>query len=506
MIRLFALITLPLCAAAGSAVPEAQLAPGPGPGAASAPDWRALARRDVVAAYEQFAANHPGMHDPANRRFPAQLKAARDAALARAGFAADANGFAEALAVFTARLSDGHAQVFAHGLPSSGPASLEWPGFVAAWRGESMLVYHASPSSPAPEGARIVSCDGERMPTLVRKRLLLTNFRPGEAGQWWSKAHQAFVSYSRSEVRPQACVFRFDGKQQAARLTWSPAPAELNPLLIAAGNGDRTEIGMSQPRPGIVLVGLPDFNPNEAGRQAYRTLFRSMADRRGEFVDARAVVLDLRHNNGGSSSWSRQVAEALWGKETVARKMTAYFSNATIWWRASSGNIGYLDEIEREIRTTGDAALAGEIKKTADAMRVARARGLPYHKVATANVVPRADATALEVAFTVPVYVIVPGRCSSACLDALDVFTRFSNVKLVGAPSSADSNYLEVRTADLPSGHGRVVIPIKVWMGRPRPSGYVYRPNIPVRERLWSTPVFLDHVERDLARGRQATR
>src|SRR4051794_12587402 len=36
-------------------------------------DWRQAARQDVLAAYDIYADNHPGMKDPGNPRFPAQL-------------------------------------------------------------------------------------------------------------------------------------------------------------------------------------------------------------------------------------------------------------------------------------------------------------------------------------------------------------------------------------------------------------------------------------------------
>ncbi len=57
---------------------------------------------------------------------------------------------------------------------------------------------------------------------------------------------------------------------------------------------------------------------------------------------------------------------------------------------------------------------------------------------------------------------------ASACLDALDVFTRFSNTKLMGAPSSTDSTYMDIRTRPVPSGLASVVIPNKVYGNLPR--------------------------------------
>src|SRR4051812_24577597 len=41
-------------------------------------DWKRIARQDVLAAYDLYAENHPGMRDPTNPGFAAQLAHARD--------------------------------------------------------------------------------------------------------------------------------------------------------------------------------------------------------------------------------------------------------------------------------------------------------------------------------------------------------------------------------------------------------------------------------------------
>ena len=97
-----------------------------------------------------------------------------------------------------------------------------------------------------------------------------------------------------------------------------------------------------------------------------------------------------------------------------------------------------------------------------------------------------------------PVYVIVPGRCASACLDAIDYFKRFPNTKLIGAPSSADSTYMEVRNPKLPSGMAYAIIPMKMDVDRPRGNGVSYQPDIEVSDFDWSTANFLKRIEADL--------
>lgn len=467
-------------------------------------DWRAVAEQDVRAAYQAFAENHPGIHDPSNPGFSAQLIRAREKALAAARRARDHRGYVEALGTFSAELSDGHALIYATEPPGGASGTNLWPGFVAAWRGDHMLVHHAGPGSPAPVGSRIVSCDGQPVSALVRNRLMSVGFRAKEAGHWWSRAPQAFTSGPELGPPPRTCRFRHpNGRTREARLAWFPAPDNLAHLLRQSSDGDRNPIGISEPRPGFFLIAMPTFSPDQAGIASFRALFESVRQRREELLRARAVVLDLRHNNGGSSSWSRQLAEALWGAETVAHAMSHYFRNVEIRWRTSEGNIAHMRRMADQARSNGNSSAATHTEAQGDAMRAAQQRGEPLwvqqhakDRQVPQGPVPRSD-------FAAPVYVITSGRCASACLDAVDTFTRFNNVRLIGAPTSADSTYMEVRSQPLPSGRGAMVIPTKVWLGRPRAGGEIYKPHIVMDELDWSTASFLDRIQRDLATRRR---
>lgn len=463
-------------------------------------DWRALARGDVLAAYDIYVANHPGMHDPANPGFPDQLKRARDAALVFADKAGDEAGFRETLGAFSAGLQDGHAKLVAkQPNSSSAPLQFSWPGFVTAWRGDSLKVYHAAAGSPVAVGSTILGCDGMGIRELVELKLLTITFRSAEAGQWWASAPHVFApSAELADRRPVRCTFRSpQGAERELALDWSPAPDNFGALLNAATDGERTSIGLTEPRTGMFLIGLPDFGPGEEGIKAYRALFETLKARGDDLGGARAVVIDLRHNNGGSSSWSRNTAKSLWGDATAEAAMESYFKDVAIWWRASEGNTAYVTGLEPMLREMGNTEIADMIKPVALGMQAALASGEPFFsedeaKVAEVKPVPPSD-------FKTPVYVITPGRCGSACLDAVDTFTRFDNVKLIGAPTSADTTYMEIRSADLPSGKAMIVIPNKLWAGRPRQSGEIYTPDLLVTDLDWSTDTFLDRIEADLA-------
>jgi len=59
---------------------------------------------------------------------------------------------------------------------------------------------------------------------------------------------------------------------------------------------------------------------------------------------------------------------------------------------------------------------------------------------------------------------------------------------------------VDVRTAELPSGLARVIVPNKVYVNRKRANGQVYPAAIEVRDVAWSVDTLLRAVEADLAR------
>ncbi|MCC2955743.1 hypothetical protein LK542_08960 [Massilia sp. IC2-477] len=478
-----------------STVSAADAAP-PLPSTAQA--WRAAALRDVDAGYRVTLANHAGAHDPHNPAFLRNLRAARAHGAALAAKVNDGSGYIAALLGFSNRIHDGHAGVYpSFDFDAVKPA--EWPGFVAAWRGD--LFVYASEDGAAREGERIVSCDGKPARRLLAQNVFAFLGRPKEEGQWWSQARNLFTDFGNPFApRPQRCVFELDGRQVERVLAWRTIPDSRTPLLRDSVAGATLPVGLSEPRKNLFWVAMPTFQPSDKERAAYRAINEQVRKERERFLGADAVVVDLRRNQGGSSSWSEEFAKALWGDAELKRRDDARNRKVEVWYRASPGNIAYYQQGKEKDIARGETASAQWWAEREAAMRKAQAAGKPYYiskdeQNEGSGTVQQAPAAP----FTRPVYVIVPGNCASACLDAIDYFKLFPNTKLVGAPSSADSTYMEVRVEPLPGGLARVIVPTKLYVNRPRGNGEFYRPDIPVTDLRWSTATFLEVVERDLA-------
>ena len=472
--------------------------------------WRQAAIQDIEEAARLTRDNHTGAVDPASPAFLARLDDARRAGLQLAGQVSGAAGYAAALERFNVRLGDGHAGMvpdFDHTLLPTD----RWPGFVAVWRGQGMYVFASAAGGPPP-GAEVVNCDGKPIRQVITDNLFAFNGRIDEPGHWWARGRRVFMDSGNPFIKlPARCRFALHGKTVEQDLAWRANDDQGRRWQEEAYNGPTLPVGVSEPRRGLLWAALPTFQPDDRQREAYHAMFKDIDTHRRRYLEADALVIDLRDNQGGSSFWSRDFASALWGKGRVERRMAARGAKTEVWWRASKDNTAYLARLADELRGQHQEDSATWAQHIHAGMQAALARGEAFY-IEQDDTRPAAAAAAagdpnLDLAddpppFNKPVYVIVPGQCASACLDALDVFTRFANTTLIGAPSSADSTYMEVRYQKTGSGLATVIIPNKVYVNRARGNGEVYLPAIEVRDPVWSVETFLKVVEADLAKRR----
>ena len=477
----------------------------------TAAQWRQAAVDDIEEAAQLTRDNHPGVKDPANPQFLARLDEARRAGLLLAGQVVDAAGYIAAIMRFNVKLGDGHAGAYPN-LDDKALPPERWPGFVAVWRGQGLYVFASEAGGPA-AGAEVTACDGKPVKQIITDNLFAFNGRIDEPGHWWARGRRTFIDSGNPFVSlPRRCRFVLNGKTFEQDLLWRAKNAQADTWFEESYNGPTLPVGLSEPRPGLFWAAMPTFQPDDRQRDAYRAMFKDVEARRQGFLDADAVVIDLRDNQGGSSFWSRDFAYALWGKDRVKRRMDARSASTEVWWRASKENTAYVGRMADELAQQKQVSAVEWAKRTHAGMQAALARGEAFYvekddKAAAADVVaaadPKVDLATDPPPFTRPVYVIVPGQCASACLDALDVFTAFSNTILIGAPSSADSTYMEVRFQKVKSGLATVTIPNKVYVNRPRGNGEVYLPAIYVTDPAWSVEVFRRVMERDLAKRKR---
>ena len=457
----------------------------------TAEQWRSITERDIEAAYSISAKNHPGMFDVNNPTFPDLLNQAKAEALALSSQASGPQVHVAAIARFSTVLQDGHAGVFS----SVERPARRWPGFSAVWRGDALKVYYSETNNIS-KGDVVSQCDGQSTEALMRQRIFKFHGEVAQPGHWWNQGWRLLIDEGNPFLMPlKACEFvKANGETYTQVLNWSIRPKSVNKHLENADNGDELPIDLTWPNKKIAWIAMPSFSVNDKQTADYNKVFEKIEQQHSKLLNAKAVVLDLRHNQGGSSYWSSQIAKRLWGEKIVEQKAADLSQNTQVWWRASKDNTDYVESLIELVKDQSD--VHEFIKVVHKGMTESLKSKAPFYVEMPDEKREQSLNKSLTSNFKTKVFVIVPPQCASACLDAIDVFKLFPNTRLFGAPSSADSMYMEVRLATLPSGLGKVIVPNKVYVNRSRGEGAYYKPDIAYNGIDWTTSLLLEQIKK----------
>ena len=434
--------------------------------------WGATLREDAHALHEDIAANHPGPVNPEDPGFARLNDAQLATALERAH---DARSYADyffALREYVAAFDDGHMSFGAFGAT---PNDFRWPGFVTDYdRRGAIRVVHRNEDAPVPLGAELIGCDG----------LTAEQYSGATLGRMWGRwqleaqrrtwGRFLFLDEG-SRYIPQArnCTFDVNGQRRSVTLAWRPIAVEEAVRLVHGGQPRPRSFDARILNDGTRWYTIPSFDgdPQSSAGQALPAMIAAMRADRAALARAPAIVLDLRGNGGGSSDWSRQIADILWDSEP---REGARSAPVHVDWRVSRAN---LEAIQRAFARQNVGALPAEMRRwyetVIQGMSSALARGDQLWRHPPDEPEPNPAGASGQQSHSLPlagpVYFITDASCASACLDAVDHW-RGRGAVHVGRTTSADTLYMEIRQFRLPSGLTAVSMPMKVYRGRPRGS------------------------------------
>lgn len=453
------------------------LAPDAAPAALVPPrDWAATLRTDAQAMHDDIAANHPGPVNALDPDFSKRNDAGLALALARAGKVSDFAGYYYALKAYAASFDDGH---LGYGTTDKAPSfTARWPGFLTGFDGAAQVVKTRADDAPVPLGAVLEGCDGKPADRLAAENVGTFEGRWFLASRRMLRGGQMFVDQGNPFIaRPVHCRFRVGDTAREVTLDWRPIDnAALTARVRDTNQMARAPIATRTLADGTRWFALSGFDgdPDSADAKALGPLIGAMRADRAAIAAAPRIVLDLRGNNGGSSDWSAQIAEILWGKQRVE----ALPGSSGVDWRASAGNVKTLTDFRDHVRDapgTSDA-MKHWIDTTVNGVTAAHDRGEPLWRFAEAE--PAKTPGEPPAPPAGPVYFITDSGCASACLDAADLWKALGAIQ-VGQETSADTLYMDVRQDVLPSRLTRIAVPMKVYRGRERGSNEPLRPVHP---------------------------
>ena len=451
-------------------------APAVGPGADD-PAWGRLLEADARAMRAAIEDSHPGPVDDQNPGFRRTVEDGYRLVLKRAATARTQGGWWWALREYEAAFGDGHLSVATTEEAVSLPS--RWPGFLTRFEGEDQVVVVRldEPGLPA-MGAKLVSCDGRPAAALAAD--IVGRFR----GRWTLAAQRArhgarlFLDASNPWVKlPERCLFDEQGAKKTYALSWrSLSDAEVMSRLAGANRSYRAPVERRTLADGTVWISAGGFNGDPASEQgkALRALVDALNADQAGLRSAPRVVLDLRGNGGGSSTWGDELAAAVWGKPWLAAKA---LPASQVDWRVSTANLETLKAYDRMFREAPgtDPELLAWLERAIAGMGAALAEGRALWRQPDDPAAAPADAAAQPL-YRGRVFVLTDAACASACLDAVDVWKAAGAVQ-VGRETSADTLYMEIREQPLPSGLAMLRLPMKVYRGRIRRLNEPHRPR-----------------------------
>lgn len=419
---------------------------------ASAPQandpWATLTARDVEAAYQLLVDDHPAMSPEISAAaFRADFETGRALALERARAVRDYDGYRAVLAGLATSAGDKH--IWSR--PMYQPETVQWAGLIVSRRGDRYVVieHDGAEAGASLVGAALVSCDGVAVDDFAAQKL--GGFRAvwSIEAQRIQRAPELLIDEGNPFVlRPNTCAFDQGGAEIEHTLAWRD--------LARSAVADHTRPARNR--------GAAGFGVRAFGAGGMWIALQSLGDRAPPVVQAvgaqqaalRAaplVVLDLRGNGGGNSDYGRQIAMALYGEAHVRAVLDgAEGGNCDTAWRVSPRNMDTMRDYARRFRDS-----APEFAASIDVQLAAAERAQAEGRDFTGPTTCASESVSAPAAPPPPsqargrVVLLTDNTCFSSCLMVADDFRRLGALH-VGQATDANTHYMEVREAELPSG------------------------------------------------------
>lgn len=409
--------------------------------------WRALSDIDSRAALKLIEDNHPGASPALNDKlFLTQLDTARKHVLERVPKVVDYPGYRAVMAGLATDFKDGH--IWAR--PTVIPSFVQWTGMMLSRRDHQWIVasQYPIPGKPDVVGARLQSCDGVEAEAWSKERIALFHGNAEIEADLIDAAPWLLLDEGNPFLkRPKACVFQRTGEPAIPMtLYWGSGSQDIVTVEMEKAQ-PRSEVGL-----GIATVKGGYWISLGTLRAQAANLVAEAKQQQLALQNAKLVVIDLRGNGGGDSTYAWDLAKVLVGDKRVDATYTPKGCEGA-YWRVSEANIAARESSRSHLQESQWA----EYDSTTDAMRKALAAGQPFSPA-----LPSCAAHALDRVPAVKPHlphssmkgrlvIVTDHLCFSSCLLAVDLFKKLGAVQ-VGEATNVSLRYMEVRQTILPSG------------------------------------------------------
>lgn len=414
--------------------------------------WRLLAEGDARAALELIERNHPGA-DPLLRdaAFLERLSVAKSHMEERLPQVDSYPAYNALMSGLATDFGDRHVW----STPLVQLPYRAWAGIILSRRSGKWVVgaHERTADDPDLTGHRLASCDGTEAEKWGKERIGLFRGNPNVEAQLAENAAWLLVRDGNPFLRsPKSCVFEEPaGERNEIGLDWRQTTlTDIEPFIERA-EGAKPTAGLGvKPFAGGYWIHLETLEPGAA---------RVVAEVAAIEMELRAspmVVLDLRGNGGGDSSYAEAIAKTLAGGKAVDETERPSAKCRGSFWRVSPGNLemlrGWRDQL-----TGADAQSFAYVSGLAQDMEAGLAEGRAFAPAlpdcaGEPSTQAKAELNKKPALGMRGRLVLVTDRsCFSSCLVTTDLFRRLGAVH-VGEATDVSTRYMEVRQEVLPSG------------------------------------------------------
>lgn len=451
----------------------------------TAAEWQAMARADLDATHALVLSAHPGTIDELNPGFKqwtedgyrqAQQLIPRvvsyDTAVAAVRFYA--SGFRDGHFGYTDDVFAGH------------------PIITSGWRVEEADGKHVVvgtmknwPAPLPPTGATLVQCDGRTPEKIIEEDIAPYSDRR-DLPYVRSRLASLFGTLLLAGTELKRCQFDTGGGklvdyQQVYRAGGSEEVLGMRKWRKRPGLANRFSFV-----DGVLWIGAHNFSlePGSAQGQELEAMLQELPKLKG----VRQIVFDTRGNNGGDSGVGQRIFNAATGGLDFDRTNMERLPRSYAQWRVSDVAIAKITQHVDDATRLYGAQSPQAVRHSAflDRLQRAKAEGRAWVEQDGAVVLTRSDIAARNGklrSFSGGIALVTDSGCASACLDFADLVRSVPGAVHLGQTTSADTVYMDIGFAKLPSGN-RLIVPAKVWRNRVRGNNEVLTPDIPLHVNM----------------------
>ncbi len=431
----------------------------PAAGQESPSAWATLARGDIDAIRRDVLTIHPGMRDPQNPDFSAKTEAAYKTAIDRAAHARSFLDWRASVGGFIQSFRDGHTFLRFN----ASPTRVRWPGFLIDAQGDGYVAAKVAPDlTDIAEGDPVTACDDTPIATLMAMRL------DGREADWSKPAERRrqgwrlFIDYDVDAAAPpiRRCSVTHAGKQIEIALPWR---IEATAALLERAAPLTRATATTRP---IALHYLPDGAAQIAigsfgDEGALGALAKAMQADQARLRAAPYIVIDLRGNGGGNSTWGATFGAILYGDKAVAALPEPALGK---YFRASPEAVARLRALAAGFAADGPdmAPVARYWRTLADRVAATPAGDSALFADFVTPPARTRPARMPKPLLTHPVFLLTDAGCFSSCIVAANTLAQLGAVE-VGEITGENEEYGEVTgPLFLPSGLGRYWLPVSI--------------------------------------------